>query len=476
MGANQQPKVIPQKHSKWGFAASLLIAGGVTASLATIVTATPYPFLLSMVLLFVLVAALPVVYRLVTNSFDTFEAENVAILFYSLYTLSVPIHVLISPQVPSIYLDLTTKALVLCFVGLIFFILGYHTRLGNVLAQLIPSLPRRWDRKKTKYIAQIYLFLGVILFLGFIALVGFSTYFQAGYAGRALLKRESGPLELGLYVAQLGLVLYIFYYALIRRWPSLWVVFMYSLYILLVLSLGIRRPLLGLLLACFAVWHYSVKRIAFKPAVVIAIVLGLAFVLFAFVRQVITAQGFIAGIEYFLDNFSWAWLDISRTELGAPFRNLLDILTVVPDKMEYLYGSSYWQSVENLLPRFLHPSRPPTLSEWYTNTFFPEEFVQAGGNMGFFIASEAYINWDVIGVMIVMFSWGIFLKALYAYVKRDPHNTSALFLYSVSLAWIVFSMRIDFAAALKGFLVTAFLPAMFAIMLVATNPRAVRLK
>jgi len=451
-----------------------LMLGSIAAGLATAVSLTHYPLLLSLILLFILVAMVPIIYRLMTNSFDAFEAENVAILFYSLYSLSVPLHVLLSPEVSTLQLNLVTNAFGLCLVGLLFFLVGYHNPLGSNLARMFPPLPRRWGKRRTKVISYVYLLLGVALFLGLISIVGVLTYFQAGYAGRAWLKREFGPLELGLYIIQIGLVLHIFYYSLAKKRPPFGVIAAYALYLLLIMKIGIRRPLLGLLLASLAVWHYRVKKISFRQAVVITIVFGSALVLFAFVRQPIASQGFIAGIKYFINNFSWAWFDLSRTELGAPFRNLLDILTIVPDEIGYLYGSSYWQSLENLLPRFVHPSRPPTLSEWYTNTFFPEAFIQAGGNMGFFIISEAYINWGVIGVMIVMFGWGVLLKAFYAYMKSDLTNTSALFLYSISLAWIVFVMRIDFAGAFKGFLITTFLPAMFAIILITTKLRLVK--
>jgi len=476
MGVTHKPNIALPK--KWkgirdiSFALIIsLLAGSAAASLATVITSTRYPFLSGLVALFVLIAMLPVIYRLLTNTFDTFEAENVVILFYSLYSLSVPLHLLFSPDATTEQLRLSTQALELCLLGLLFFLVGYHNRLGNALAQIVPTLPPRWKLKKLRYIGRCYLLLGIALFLGLVGIVGISTYFRAGYAGRALLKLEFGPLELGLYVFQIGLLLYCFYYFLVRKRPSFWIIALYSLYVLLVLQVGIRRPLLGLLLASFAAWHYLVKKIPFTKAVLIAIIFGILLVLFAFVRQPIASYGFAAGIKHLIDNFEWSWFDLSRTEFGAPFKNLLDILEIVPDREGYLYGSSYWQSIENLLPRFMYPSRPLTLSEWYTKTFFSEEFVRAGGNMGFFIVSEAYINWGVIGVMIVMFSWGTLLKALYAYMRRDLHNTSALFVYSISLAWIVFAMRVDFAATLKGFLITAFLPAMFAIMIITYNPQ-----
>lgn len=479
MGVIRQYKVTRQVEWKRVVNTSLvlvafLLAGISAVSLAMAVTSTIYSSLLSLVLLFALVAALPIIYRLVTKTFDPFETENIVIVFYSLYSLSIPLRILLSPEVTPEQLDLITKAFALCFVGLVFFLVGYHSRLGSLLARMIPCLPRQWDLKKVKQVARIYLLLGIALFFGLIAMVGITSYFQAGYAGRALLKQEHGPLELGLYVIQIALVLYIFRDFLIRRQPSFLIIALYASYILLILQLGIRRPLLGLLLASFAAWHYLVKRIPFTRVVAIAIIFGTMLLLFAFVRQPIASEGFIAGIEHLINNFSWTWFDISRTELGAPFRNLLDILTIVPNQTRYLYGLSYLQTIENLLPRFLYPERSLTLSQWYTEIFFSKEFVQVGGNMGFFIVSEAYINWDVIGVMIVMFSWGILLKALYVYMKRDRHNTSALFLYSISLAWIVFTIRIDFASAFKSFLITAFLPAMFAIILITTKFRVIR--
>jgi hypothetical protein len=50
----------------------------------------------------------------------------------------------------------------------------------------------------------------------------------------------------------------------------------YALYVILILQLGIRRPLLGLLPPSLAAWHYLVKRISFKKAVTITLVLGVA--------------------------------------------------------------------------------------------------------------------------------------------------------------------------------------------------------
>lgn len=452
-----------------------LFMGSVAVGLATVTASTSYPFLLSLFALFILIAVLPIFYRLLIGTFDTLEAENFFILFYSLYSLCVPLNLLFSPYIAMEELHICTQALMLCLIGLIFFILGYHSHLGNILARMIPLLPYRWNPKRVRYTAQFFIFCGILFFVVLTKEVGISTYFKAGYMGRALLKRESGPLELGLYICQIGLILYGFYYFMTKKRINFYIIIvLYSLYILFVLRIGIRRPILALSVAYFAGRYYLVKRISFIKAFPIILTCGVLLVIFAFVRHIIADSGFSIGIKYLINNFSWSWLDLSKTEFGAPFKNLVDILAILPGQAKHLYGLSYWQTIEILFPRYIYPSRPPTLSEWYTNTFFSEGFVRAGGNMGFFIISEAYINWDIIGVMIVMFSWGILLKALYNYMRRGLRNISAIFIYCVSLVWIVFAIRLDFAVVLKSFLVTTFLPMIFAIMFITIKFKSVR--
>jgi hypothetical protein len=82
--------------------------------------------------------------------------------------------------------------------------------MGNALAQKIPPLPGQWDLKKITLAGRIYIPLGIALFFGLILRAGILTYLQAGHVGRALLKRELGPLELGFMSFRLGLYLIVF--------------------------------------------------------------------------------------------------------------------------------------------------------------------------------------------------------------------------------------------------------------------------
>ena len=86
--------------------------------------------------------------------------------------------------------------------------------------------------------------------------VGFDAYFDAGYAGRALLKRNVGPVELGLYHMIFGIIVL----SIATRFDdkkSRALIYKLSVVILAVaLSvyvtyLGIRRPSFFILAALF---------------------------------------------------------------------------------------------------------------------------------------------------------------------------------------------------------------------------------
>lgn len=446
--------------------AALCFAGIIVGSFTVLSSLHSNFFvLLLLVLLFMIIVLSWTMYKAKTKTLDVFETGSVFLLFYTLYSLSVPMHVLLV-RGSKTDIGLVIEATLLCLIGLIFFLLGYRSKFSTAVVRTLPRLPKQWNPRLVKPAAHAFLILGAVLFLGAIATVGITEYLQAGYAGRALLKRYTGPLELGLYVAQIGLVLYCLYYFTSKRRLAVSITAIYAIYVLFVVSLGIRRPILGLLMATIVAYHYLVRRISFAKGLVLIIGMGVPLLLFAFTRHIITSQGFVAGLRFLLDNFSWAWFDLSVTEFGAPFRSLLDILPIVPEQMGFHGGLSYINAFLLLPPSFMVPDGLATLSEWYTVTFFSPEFIAIGGNMGFFIISEAYFNLGTVGVMITMFLWGIFMRTTYLCFKQAPKSTPYILLYSISLVWIVFALRVDFAVALKGYFYTALLPALAVIIFI----------
>jgi len=451
------------------------IGGGVLISilLTTIamkITSSQYPILSAIILLFTSVVLFFVSHSLIRGRFDTLELGIIMVTFYTLYSLAVPLRICFSPNVSSTELYITIHALSLCLIGLISFIIGYHINIGKALANTLPFLFKWNDLTRIKQVAYLYVICGILLYIGNVELkVGILNYIKAGYAGRALLKREYGPVEIGIYILQVGLILWSIYDFLLRKKLSYSLILVCILYTIISFMIGIRRPLLGLIMGVLAVRHYLVKQIKIVELLTFLVIFFTLFSVFACIRQPISYLGPINGLKYAINNFSWDVFDPSKRELGAPFESLLNSLKIIPYQKEYLYGLSYWQSVKVLLPKSLYPFQPLTLSEWYTTEFFTEEFIKIGGNMGFFVISEAYVNCGIGGIILIMFALGFIFRMLYTYIRINSQNITLIFLYSLSLPWIPFYIRLDFASALKGFLFTTLIPALLAVILISKS-------
>ena len=144
--------------------------------------------------------------------------------------------------------------------------------------------------------------------------------------------------------------------------------------------LGIRRPLF--LLGVGLLSGYSLIR--HRPKLGIALSIGvISFVFlttFAQYRQLISSAGVEETIVFIQDNASLEWLDVSNTELGAPFRTLTDHIQGQSINDGLLFGSSYVQTFLYVLPSRITGGLE-SLSVEYTNRFFSSDFIAIGGNI-----------------------------------------------------------------------------------------------
>lgn len=406
------------------------------------------------------------VYR---RRFDPFEMKNVFLLFYALNSLSVPIRSLFV-ETESKEFALIVRGLGLCLAGLWMFLLGYSRKTKGGFLEFLIRPPRAWNLRAARWTAALFTVGGMAVFLAVLALTtGIGAYFAAGYGGRALMKTQLGPLEFGFYFSLCGILLGLAVRFLRGRGPSLTVLAGLAGFVVLMSWIGIRRPTFWILLAALALYHYLHKRIPLLKGILVTVVVGVAMIVFAYTRHIAATGDFLGSADYAVENFSWSWLDVSRTELGAPFKSLVSILGEVPDRTPFFWGRSYFETPLVFLPRLVFPERPQSISGWYERTFFSDDFLAEGGSMGVFIVAEAYANFGALGVMLILFLWGILLRTLYELFQRHPASPSHVFLYAVSLAWIVFLMRLDFAGAVKGYIVTALLPAGLALFMVRSR-------
>jgi hypothetical protein len=97
-----------------------------------------------------------------------------------------------------------------------------------------------------------------------------------------------------------------------------------------------------------------------------------------------------------------------RSEFAGPY---LSLLVAVSGSSEKLLGSSYYESFLTVLPRFLYPGEKPAL----VSETFAEDMAEGGGTAsgwGYNPVAEAFINFDVGGVVLIFALWTIYFLCI----------------------------------------------------------------
>jgi hypothetical protein len=266
-----------------------------------------------------------------------------------------------------------------------------------------------------------------------------------------LIKRQAGPIELGLYHAVVGALL-LFAIANINGQGGLrqgnlkrFVFIFFIFFIVYVSFLGIRRPTFFLVISFFAFYVRQISGLQFRYIVALVLVF-FCFTLFAQFRQVLAADGAAAAASFVKENSSVHWLDMSSTELGAPFRVLLDVQDHWNGEPARL-GYSYYQAFINILPRQFGIDIV-SLSEEYTYRLFTADFRAIGGNMGFSPVAEAYLNFGFWGILLMFAFWGCLWGGVSVFLDSRSHILAQVF-SAVLIPWSMFFCRTDFAAYIK---------------------------
>ncbi|HEY8366976.1 MAG TPA: O-antigen polymerase [Bacteroidia bacterium] len=199
--------------------------------------------------------------------------------------------------------------------------------------------------------------------------------------------------------------------------------------ILILVILGQRGELLSLVVVFIIGYLYfsPLKRI--KPKILIIILV------------LYLSMSFLYGIRsqlgYVLSTKDWDilitriskpefWITIlnpASNEFGAPFGNFNTY--ILYGKRELKWGRTYITGLTVLIPRFIWPGKPQSVTYEFRDTFFPE-WVQRGSISGTAYSSilEAYVNFGTIGVPIVYFLIALAMGWL---EKKRLHSRSLAF-------------------------------------------------
>ncbi|KTD06818.1 O-antigen polymerase [Legionella jamestowniensis] len=392
-------------------------------------------------------------YRSVVSIFSISTICLLALFFYS---MAIPLHHLVYSDYDSEGVSFVTINCVAALLGLV----SSYYFVGK------PNFFAKQLYKDELVFGFVTVSLGVIALLIAISVsVGFSAYLSAGYAGRALIKREVGPIELGLYYSIVGFLFlaYSWLYDPVRkrRMLGFFLILFLLFFVIGVSYLGIRRPSFFLILSSLSMYFLKVRGRVSKKLILFSLACVFLFGIFASFRQVLSDQGVMAAFSYISGHFNLTWLDLSKSELGAPFRAMLQ----VKDHWfidGFQLGKSYMEAFINIIPSSILKFSA-SLSEQYTKEFFSADYIAIGGNMGFFPVAEGYLNFGTIGVFAEFFLVGSVIKYIENKAIVNPRPINVIW-YAIVIPWFFFFLRTDFSSFLKSF-VYSILPVFFAYAL-----------
>ena len=386
------------------------------------------------------------------------------------YSLAVPLHQLAFADYDH---DTVRSAFQLCVVA------GAGAVCGFLAEYLLRASSPRHSVRFSERTWRMYSLIGWAIFgFGMVSAfaavsltVGFHAYWTAGYAGRVLLKREAGPVELGLYHAVVGL-LFVALSRMKSRTPTqrisprrlaLFVLLggICLTFVVYVSFLGIRRPSFFLVVSLMLLYGIAGRGYSKLQLALVAPVL-LLFSLFASFRQVLSDAGWGAASLYIRQNFSLAWFDLSKSELGAPYRAIMDVIGSWQGEPLRL-GATFLEAIPYALPSALR--LPVTsLSQEYTVRNFSAGFIAIGGNMGFSPVAEGYLNYGTVGAFVYF--------ALIAYCMSRLQSKALdralpfdLIAFAIAGPWFIFWLRTDLASFLKTLLYSIGFPLLLAVAL-----------
>lgn len=145
-------------------------------------------------------------------------------------------------------------------------------------------------------------------------------------------------------------------------------------------------------------------------AELICILLPIIFLLFYY-KKITNKMVVIAGIGAVILFGIWKSLYSSQTSISydSEFNTWYKICkNVLSSGFEYRYGRTYLTTVENLVIPVTHST---TLSTWYLQNYEASVLARGGGR-GFSAVLEAYINFNVLGNIIIYFLYGVLLKTI----------------------------------------------------------------
>ena len=377
-----------------------------------------------MIFLFLLVVCIFIYIEFKRTSI-LFSYYNLFLLYWFMYTVGIYLS-------GAIITNTILFATYLILLAGFFFILGYN---------LIPLARGKFKQRKLflvkstpnlAYPLILLLFLSASLFFYVIVLkIGVQDYFFTSRANRSLMSREYSMFMIFIDLFNVVSLLSLFLYLKTKRK-------IYKKIFLISFSLALSHAILTIsrnnlvLLTIPTIYLLHFYHVIKAKMIVGIILIGI----FIAVIWKVVLFNLIIGTSFDLENI------LESIKFPREFLVWQEIgQNIIPENIS-LVGQSYFDAILNLVYPFNHTDN---LSLWYVKTYEPHTY-EIGGGRGFSNILEAYINFDIAGVIVFFFLFGILI---YFFQKNSMNNIYLFLPYAFSLAFIHRIFRADFMSLTK---------------------------
>jgi hypothetical protein len=345
------------------------------------------------------------------------------------------------------------QALLIAFVGLVAVYGGYSIGTGARLALKVPPLPARWVSHGAFKSIVTVLLVAAALFAAYIARGGglhaVVGYFSSRTLGQKQLAAQSSAwLYLAPYVAiPSALISWSMYHVARRRTYLVMAILLTTLSLALTVFKGDRTYVLMIVLPLYVLpYLWSGRRPSALSGTVAVLIAILAINVMLVDRVASRRHG---SLITRIADATMNPADQVKTFLTGPdismFSSLAATTEYVPSKVAYKPGNELISVLALPFPGVLWPGKPHDGETDLFPTLYPTTAAAQRAGFGPSLVGGFYIDSGLIGVIVYMSVFGILVRVLFEYWRRNPEDEATLLLYAGLLPIIILVLRGSFA-------------------------------
>jgi len=414
---------------------------------------------------------IPILRRHFRHQFDPLESIVIILAAYSVFYILKPLDIVLAgrysihPMEQSLYV----LALLYCVVGLVSFLIGYHTKFPKVVAKALPKLPELKSNTSLMLTVVFLLLLGFAGFrMKFHSLSDFISHLAVSHYGRGPAMYVAEAVFSSGLLSSFIILFFVLYAASLTVWQrsrlakiaagvsGLWALTLFNPFS------WSRAPLSQIVIGWLIIRHYLKKPFRTLTLVSISIVFIAFYVFFGMFRHAgPTAVQWQQGPAAL-------WNNLMSTRYLDAFENFAFILDTFPNYESFLLGETYWALLVNWIPRVFWPTKPVGAGRVVAKLYLGQP--PGGFSVAPSIQGEAYMNFGPLGPLLVLLVFGWLAALFYHYLalsrgKNGKPSLPAVLVYACSASWSLLLVRGEFLSATVAY-VFKILILIFAIWIV----------